>query len=57
VGGSDAIALIFANLSGAQETRKVFIDSTIEVARTYGFDGLDLDWEYPANDLEMTLLC
>jgi chitinase len=52
-GGSDAIALIFANLSGAQETRKVFIDSTIEVARTYGFDGLDLDWEYPANDQEM----
>ncbi|KAG6770800.1 hypothetical protein POTOM_026495 [Populus tomentosa] len=52
-GGSDAIALIFANLSGAQETRKVFIDSTIEVARTYGFDGLDLDWEFPANDQEM----
>ncbi|KAJ6995162.1 hypothetical protein NC653_017832 [Populus alba x Populus x berolinensis] len=51
-GGGDAIALIFANLSGAQETRKVFIDSTIEVARTYGFDGLDLDWEFPANHQE-----
>ncbi|KAF9681296.1 hypothetical protein SADUNF_Sadunf06G0211000 [Salix dunnii] len=55
-GWSDSIALIFANLSGTQETRKVFIDSTIEVARTYGFDGLDLDWEFPANDQEMIYL-
>ncbi|CAK7353882.1 unnamed protein product [Dovyalis caffra] len=52
-GGGDAIAAIFANLSSAKETRKIFIDSTIEVARAYGFDGLDLDWEFPANDQEM----
>ncbi|KAJ7958529.1 putative Chitinase [Quillaja saponaria] len=37
-------------------SREIFINSTIEVARKYGFDGVDLDWEFPANDQDMSNL-
>ncbi|KAE9609777.1 hypothetical protein Lal_00006191 [Lupinus albus] len=47
IGGSNAtsFSLIFSN----NTTRATFINSTISVARAYGFDGVDLDWEFPQN--------
>lgn len=35
-------------------SRKSFIDSSIKLARSYGFHGLDLDWEYPSTRTEMS---
>ena len=53
IGGGASDPLVFAQMASNASTRKIFIDSTIDVARSYGFDGLDLDWEFPQSPKEM----
>lgn len=38
----------FSKMVKTAATRKVFIDSVLLRLKEYKFDGLDLDWEYPA---------
>jgi chitinase len=54
IGGKNADKSAFAAMASYQTTRKAFIDSSIELARNKGFHGLDLAWEYPSNQVEMT---
>ena len=39
---------LFREMVGDPVKRATFIASFVEYLRTWGFDGLDLDWEYPA---------
>ncbi|XVE71101.1 hypothetical protein DITRI_Ditri10aG0123500 [Diplodiscus trichospermus] len=56
IGGGSSEASAFATMASQASTRKSFIDSSINLARSYGFHGLDLDWEYPSTATEMTNL-
>lgn len=42
--GSDKI---FPQMASDSGSRSKFIESAIQFAKRYGFQGIDLDWEYP----------
>lgn len=37
----------FSDTAATDQTRKTFAKSAVDALRAYGFDGVDLDWEYP----------
>lgn len=56
IGGGGNDPTLFSKIVSSRATRQTFIDSTIEIARQYGFDGVDLDWEFPATAEDMSNL-
>ncbi|XP_071534026.1 probable chitinase 2 [Panulirus ornatus] len=49
VGGWTEGSKKYSAMASTSETRKIFIDSAVKFIQKHKFDGLDLDWEYPAN--------
>lgn len=48
VGGWNEGSQIFSNMSLTPGSRKLFIRSLVHFLEKYPFDGVDIDWEYPA---------
>jgi chitinase len=47
VGGWAAGGAVFSQLTADASYRATFIASAIQFMKTYAFDGIDIDWEYP----------
>lgn len=43
-------ARTFSDLAGSAQNQQKFFKSLISFMNTYGFDGVDIDWEYPSAD-------
>ncbi|PAN42480.1 hypothetical protein PAHAL_8G158200 [Panicum hallii] len=43
----------FSRMASDRSLRGVFINSSVELARANGFDGLDLSWIFPATQMDM----
>jgi len=41
----------FSPAVATAESREIFAQSLVAIADDYGFDGIDMDWEYPCDDV------
>eukprot|EP00249_Psilotum_nudum_P017998 c26592_g1_i1 orf=133-1260(+) len=53
IGGGGSNADAFSTMASDSSSRQIFIQSSINLANQNGFDGLDLDWEFPQSNTDM----
>ncbi len=51
-GGSDKS---FSSFLPSASKRRAYIHAVLDVVKTYGYDGIDLDWEFPRSEAEKKL--
>ncbi|KAM5484998.1 putative chitinase [Microsporum audouinii] len=44
-----ATASIFSDLAASESKQEIFFNSVVKMMNTFGFDGIDIDWEYPVD--------
>lgn len=49
VGGWNHNSMPFSNMVRDERKRKNFIENSVKFLKKHSFDGLDIDWEYPAS--------
>ncbi|KAK7388338.1 hypothetical protein VNO78_23153 [Psophocarpus tetragonolobus] len=54
IGGGASNPSTFSSMASQASSRKTFIDSSIQVARSNNFHGIDVDWEYPSSLSDMS---
>ncbi|XP_058124775.1 probable chitinase 10 [Anopheles ziemanni] len=47
IGGWNEGSATYSTMANSDLLRAVFVDSVVTFVRRYGFDGFDIDWEYP----------
>jgi len=47
IGGWGDPADKYSRLVANETKRKIFVQNTLQIVVTYGFDGFDIDWEFP----------
>ncbi len=47
--GGGTLSGPFSSIAASPALRKTFVASAIEFMKKYGFDGIDIDWEYPVS--------
>ena len=49
IGGWNSGSEQWSMMVSEPERRKIFIDSVMKFVSTFGWDGIDFDWEYPGD--------
>ncbi|EXM14490.1 Chitinase II [Fusarium oxysporum f. sp. vasinfectum] len=50
--GGWTLSSTFPAAASTAATRTIFATSAVELMKDWGFDGIDVDWEYPAGEVE-----